>query len=98
MIRSYELTVLCTPDLTSDQLQKVQNKISELITSAGGKISKTDVWGRKHLESRIGKLQEAQFVLYFFTLDSGKAQTLEQSVTLTEGVIRHLLVLGEGQV
>ncbi|HZZ98374.1 MAG TPA: 30S ribosomal protein S6 [Candidatus Saccharimonadia bacterium] len=99
MIRSYELTVLSAPDLTSDQLQKVQNKVSELITTAGGKVSKTDVWGRKHLESHIGntKYDEANYVLFTFTLDSSKAQEVEHAVLLTEGVIRHLLILGNGQ-
>lgn len=86
-----------SPDLTSDQVQKVQNKISEFVTSSGGKISRTDVWGRKQLSYKIKKRDEAYFVLFFFTLDSGKAQALEQSVQLTEGVIRHLLVLGDGQ-
>ena len=92
MTRSYELTVLFAPDLTSDAVQKLQNKVSELITTAGGKISRTDVWGRKQLSYRIGKRDEANFVLFFFSLDSGKAQAFEQSVKLTEGVIRHLLI------
>lgn len=97
MTRSYELTVLFAPDITSDEVQKVQNKVSEHITSAGGKISKVDVWGRKPLSYRIQKREEAFFVLFFFTLDSGKTQALEQSVQLTEGVIRHLLILSNGQ-
>ncbi|HKY73859.1 MAG TPA: 30S ribosomal protein S6 [Patescibacteria group bacterium] len=95
MKRAYELTVLFAPDLTSEQLKKAQDAVTGHITTLGGKISKTDNWGRKLMAYRIQKHEDAVYVLYVFSLDAAKAQELEQLVKHTSGVIRHLCVLVE---
>jgi len=53
MKRAYELTVLFAPDLTSEQLKKAQDAVTGHITTLGGKISKTDNWGRKLMAYRV---------------------------------------------
>lgn len=95
MTRAYELTVMFAPTLTSEELKKAQDAVSGHITSLGGKISKTDNWGRKMMAYKIGKFEDAVYVLFSMTLDSLKAQDLEQSVKHTPGVIRHLCVTAD---
>ena len=95
MVKSYELTVLFSPNSTSDVLQKLQDSVTKTITSHGGKITKTDIWGRKLMAYRIKKFDEAFFVLYMLSVEADKAQELERAVKLTDGVIRHLFVVAE---
>ena len=92
MTRAYELTVMYAPNLTSEELKKAQDAVSDHITSFGGKVSKADTWGRKMLAYKIEKFEDAVYVLYHITLDALKAQELEQLVKHTPGVIRHLCV------
>jgi len=80
------------PNLTSEELKKAQDAVSDHITSFGGKVSKADTWGRKMLAYKIEKFEDAVYVLYHITLDALKAQELEQLVKHTPGVIRHLCV------
>ncbi len=95
MKKSYELTVLFSPESTSDELQKLQNTISKVVTAHGGKIEKTEVWGRKLMAYRIKKFDEAFYVVYTLSVETQKAQELEQAVKLTDGVLRHLFIAVE---
>ena len=97
MVKNYELMVLFSPELTSDALQKLQDKISQIITSAGGKVSKLDAWGRRPIAYKIKKYTDAVYVVYYFSLDTAKAQEAERDVQLTDGVIRHVFIIAEEQ-
>jgi|SRR3989344_3295747 len=97
MIKNYELMVLFSPELTSDALQKLQDKISHIITSAEGKVSKIDVWGRRPMAYKIKKFTDAVYSVYYFSLDTAKAQAAERDVLQTDGVIRHVFIIAEEQ-
>lgn len=98
MTQQYELTVLFSPEHTSDALQKLQDKISQTITAHGGKIKKTDVWGRKSLAYRLlNKHMDAVFVFYLCIVDTSKVAELVRAVQLTDGVLRHLFVIAKDQ-
>jgi small subunit ribosomal protein S6 len=92
MTRAYELTVLFAPDLASEELKKAQDTVSGHIATLGGKVTKMDSWGRKMLSYKIGKFEDAVYVLYMVSIDAAKAQELEQLVKNTAGVIRHLCI------
>lgn len=94
-MRNYELTVLLRPDYTSDEQQKTQEKLAKLIADLGGKVEKTDNWGRKMTAYKIGKYDEAVYVFYSVSMDPAKAQAIEQAVKLTDGVIRYLFLLAD---
>jgi len=97
MKRAYELTVLYAPNLTSDELKQAQDAVVGHVTTLGGKISKTDAWGRKMLAYKIKKHQDAVYMLYTLELESLKAQELENLVKHTPGVIRHLCIVCDAQ-
>ena len=53
-MKEYELTVLIHPDLEAD-LDTPLAKVRDIITNAGGKITREDNWGKKKLAYRIDK-------------------------------------------
>jgi small subunit ribosomal protein S6 len=93
MKRAYEFTVLFSPQLTSDEQKQAQEAVVAHVTTVGGTVTKTDVWGRKSTAYAVGKFKEAFYVLFTLELPTEKAQALEQLVRHTPGVIRHLSVL-----
>lgn len=94
MNKLYELVVLLHPDLEIDAEAPI-NKIEGLVTATGGRVTKRDNWGKKRLAYRIAKQDFAIYVYFEVELDPAKVRELENTVLLTEEVLRHILVLHE---
>lgn len=89
-MKQYELVVLLHPDLEID-LDKPQKKLEGVIGDAGGKITKTDVWGKRKLAYVIGKEEFAVYVYYEVKLDPAVIGKLERTLNITDEVMRYLL-------
>lgn len=91
MQRTYELMVLLHPDLEID-VEAPINKVEGLIQTAGGRVTKRDNWGKKRLAYRIARQDFAVYVYFEIALDPAKVRQLENTILITEEVIRHILV------
>ncbi len=90
-MRTYELVVLLHPDLEIDVDSPIA-KIEKLIEGFSGKIIKRDNWGKKRLAYRVKKQDFAIYVYFEMSLPAEGARKLEDSILITEEVMRHLLV------
>jgi small subunit ribosomal protein S6 len=94
MQKSYELMVLLHPDLEIDAEAPIA-KVEKLVDAVGGKVSKRDNWGKKRLAYRIAKQDFALYVYFELLLDPTKVRELENTILITEEVLRHILVVHE---
>ncbi len=90
-MREYELAVLYHPDLEVD-LSKAEDRIATIIKNNKGKITGTDNWGKRKLAYPIKKLDHAVYVFYSVELPAEKAQKVDETLRITDEVIRFLLV------
>lgn len=91
MNKAYELTVLIHPDLEVD-LETPLAKVREIITSAGGEITKEDNWGKKKLAYKINKEDFAIYVYFEANLPADAPLKISNTLNITDEVIRYLLV------
>ena len=89
-MNQYELAVLFDPQLEVD-LSKPTEKIEKLIKDNGGKITKTDNWGKKKLAYQINKHDNAVYVIYSLELPGENVQKVESTLNITDEVIRYLI-------
>lgn len=89
-MNQYELVALLHPDLEID-LDKPLAKIEKIVKDLGGKITKTDNWGKRKLAYAIKKQDFAIYVYYEFELDTDKVAKLDSTLNITDEVIRHLV-------
>lgn len=92
MHKTYELMVLLHPDLEIDAEAPI-GKVESLVEAVGGKVTKRDNWGKKRLAYRIAKQDFAIYVYFELQLDPTKVRELENTILITEEVLRHILVL-----
>lgn len=90
-MREYELTVLIHPDLEAD-LEKPLTVVRDIVTANGGKIVSEDSWGKKRLAYRIAKEDFANYVYFDVELPGASVAKVDQTLNITDGVLRHLLV------
>lgn len=94
MQNTYELVVLLHPDLEIDVEAPIA-KVEALIEEAGGRVIKRDNWGKKRLAYRIKRQDFAIYVYFEINLDPAKVRQLENTILITEEVLRHILVQHE---
>jgi small subunit ribosomal protein S6 len=89
-VNTYEVAVLFHPDLEID-LSKPQAKVEKIIKDNGGKITKTDNWGKKKLAYQIDKQDHAVYVFYTVEMPGEGVRKVESTLNITDEVIRYLI-------
>ena len=90
-MRHYEIAVVLHPDLEMDQ-EGATNKIEAAIKALGGKIDKKDNWGKRKLAYTIKKQDWGIYLFYQVSLDPSKVASIENTLRITDEVIRSLIV------
>lgn len=89
-MNTYEIAVLYHPDLEID-LDKASKKVEGIISDAGGKITKTDNWGKKKLAYKINKQEFAVYVFYTVEMPAEAVMKVEKTFNITDEIIRFLI-------
>lgn len=92
-MREYELTVVYDlavmeaggPDASVEQLTR-------LVEARGGKVLRTDHWGRRRMAYPIRRAIDADYVVTRVELDPTAVEPLESTLRIDEQVLRHLIV------
>ena len=86
----YELAVLYHPDLEID-LEKAESRVKKIVDENGGKILKADNWGKRKLAYTIKNQEYAVYVFYTVELAAESVAKVEQTLNITDEVIRFLI-------
>lgn len=89
-MNTYEIAILFHPDLEID-LTKPQAKVEKIFTDNGGKVEKTDSWGKRKLAYTIAKQDHAVYVFYTVQLPGESVKKVESTLNITDEVIRYLI-------
>ncbi len=90
-MNDYEMVVLFHPDLEMD-IDKPLKKVEKIIKDNGGKITKSDNWGKRKLAYQIKKQDHAVYVYYELQLDPTTLSKIEDVFNITDEIIRYLIV------
>jgi small subunit ribosomal protein S6 len=90
-MKEYELTVLIHPDLEVN-IEEPLKKVREIITGAGGSITKEDNWGKKKLAYQINREDFAVYVYFDVLLPAEAPLKISNTLNITDEVLRYLLV------
>src|ERR1035437_10242505 len=94
MQKTYDLMVLLHADLEID-VETPISKVESLVEAVGGRVAKRDNWGKKRLAYRIRKQDFAIYVYFEIQLEPAGVRPLEDTILITEEVLRHILVVHE---
>ncbi len=90
-MRQYEVGIILHPDLEID-LEQSSEKVEAIITGLGGKIDNKDSWGKRKLAYPIKKQEWGLYVFFQVSLDPAKVQQLDNSLRITDEVMRYIIV------
>ena len=97
-MRSYEMMLAVNPQLESEELKSLLDKVKKVIKDADGKTTKMDKWGKRKLAYEIKDFNEAIYYVFQYDANESKISELERVIKLEERVIRYLLTLQDRQI
>ena len=90
-MREFEVMFILVPD-EKEVLDKEIRSVEELIQNNGGKLEKTDQWGKKRLAYDIRDLEEGYYVLISFNAERNCVRELDRVMRIKESVLRHMII------
>ena len=91
-MREYELIYIVRPDVEEEALEEISKKVDQVVTGNGGQVTEVERWGKRRLAYPIQKLMEGYYVLNRIQLEPQMLKEVERSLTLSEEIIRYLVV------
>ncbi|MBM3205622.1 30S ribosomal protein S6 [Candidatus Shapirobacteria bacterium] len=91
----YELTLVLSADLSSEDQKKLIEKIKKTIEEQKGKIEKQEDWGKKELAYPIKKKKMGFYFWWEAKLDPESLSKIDKKLKMEEEVLRYLILRKE---
>lgn len=91
-MKPYEIMFILVPN-EKEVLDKEIRYVENLIEKNGGKIEKTEQWGKKRLAYDIRDLEEGYYVLITFSAERTYVRELDKVMRIREAVLRHMIII-----
>ena len=88
----YESVYIARPDISSAQVEALTQRLTEIIETGGGRVTKNEYWGLKNLAYRIKKNRKGHYSLLNIDAPSEAVGEYERNMRLSEDVLRYLTV------
>ena len=89
---NYEMLYIIPSQSTDEEKEALIALVNGIIEKEGGKIESVERIGNKKLAYEIEKKREGFYVLVNFTAESRVPNTLSSLLTITNGIMRHIIV------
>lgn len=90
----YEAMVVFSLKNGEEQVQNLVAKFTDLI-KANGELTNVDEWGKRKLAYPINYENDGYYVVYNFTCKTDFPAEFERIVSITDGVLRSMIILGK---
>jgi small subunit ribosomal protein S6 len=91
-LNTYEIALIIRPELDEEAQEALIQRLSEVLTSAGGEVSDVENWGRRRLAFPIRKVQEGFYQFIHGQFSASVLPELERTIQLNEDILRHMVI------
>ena len=88
----YEHTLVAKQDLSSDEINKIHHKYSELINASSGKVLKVEEWGMLNFASKIKNYNRGYYIHYKFEGNASTLNQIKKNSNIDGSILRHLTI------
>ena len=85
----YESIYILRPDLTTEQVESINQRIAEIVESSGGKVLETELWGRRQLAYAIKKTSKGYYVFHVLEGSGPLITNMESWMRINEDVLKY---------
>jgi len=90
--RQYELVYVVSPEVGEEGVTDLHTQMEMIVSDLGGRIEKTENWGRRRLAYEIGKHREGTYVVDLIEGPGELVKELDRKLNVLDSILRHLVV------
>jgi small subunit ribosomal protein S6 len=87
-MRKYEVLLILPAESDDKAVGEVSERITKVLSSKGGEVTKSDRWGRRRFAFEIDKQTEGFYLLLEFQAEPETLTELDRVLSLADQVIR----------
>jgi small subunit ribosomal protein S6 len=88
----YETTVITRQDISTAQVDALNDAITAIIAERGGEVKKREYWGLRTLAFRIKKNRKAHYTLFNIDAPPAAITEMERTMGINEDVLRFMTI------
>ncbi|AIL65369.1 Ribosomal protein S6 [Rickettsiales bacterium Ac37b] len=88
----YESTFIVRPDISKQEINRLVDTFSKVISESGGKVLKTEHWGLRNLAYIINKSKKGYYVMLVLDALHTAVEEMERRIKLNPDILRHLTI------
>ena len=97
-MRDYEIVYIFKSSFMPEEIEQKLEKYHGVLTGDGGEITAVEQWGKRQLAYPIRKESNGYYVIAQFTAQPAALPEFERRLKLDEDLLRHLIVISEGEL
>jgi small subunit ribosomal protein S6 len=98
-MRDYEVVYIFKSSLTTEEIEaRLEGYHATILTVDGSEITAVEHWGKRQLAYPIDRIDNGYYVVTQFTASPSVLPDFERVLKLDEDLLRHLVVLSEGEL
>jgi small subunit ribosomal protein S6 len=90
--RTYEIIFIADPNLSEPDVETLTTTVKGFVEKEGGKIEKSENWGKKRLAYEVRRHREGYYILLTVLGSAALVKEVERRIRVTDGIIRHISV------
>jgi small subunit ribosomal protein S6 len=87
-LREYEIVFVIAPNADTAEAERINAKVSEVVSNFGGKLLKVDNWGRRKLAYPIKRHARGIFIFVKYIGKPGVVAEMERNLRIADSVLR----------
>lgn len=91
-MRIYEELFIVRPNITDEEIDPFIEQLSQVVTSRGGTVEKSEKWGVRKLAYRVEKQNEGYYVLLQFSAGPEVVKEMERRLRVADQVMKFITV------
>jgi len=88
----YEHTIIAKQDLSTPELDNIEKKYKDIITSTDGKLVKVEKWGLLSFAKKIRSYNKGFYIHYKFEAENKTLDEIKRNSIIDNSLLRHLTV------
>src|ERR671938_1031727 len=90
--RVYEVVFVVDPETPEEDLTRLTDNLRGVVTDQGGRVTKSEVMGRRQLAYKVGRKNEGVYVLFEIEGTGGEIAELERRMRVNDAIMRYMTV------
>lgn len=88
----YETIYIARQDMAAEDVDKLTQKLEDIITEQGAKTLSKEYWGLRKLAYKINKSDRGHYILLNIDAQNDAIKELDRKMSLNEDIVRHMII------